>query len=76
MPYLDVIHRLRSSSVLPIAAYHVSGEYAMMKAAAQKVRISLILVIHIKVAGSIVVCMNICMSMHGIIWYKSRVPIL
>lgn len=37
MPYLDVIHRLRSSSVLPIAAYHVSGEYAMMKAAAQKV---------------------------------------
>ena len=39
MPYLDVIHRLRTSSVLPIAAYHVSGEYAMMKAAAQKVQI-------------------------------------
>lgn len=38
LPYLDVIHRLRSSSVLPIAAYHVSGEYAMLKAAAQKVR--------------------------------------
>ena len=37
MPYLDVIHRLRAASHLPIAAYHVSGEYAMMKAAAQKV---------------------------------------
>jgi len=36
MPYLDVIHRLRTSSHLPIAAYHVSGEYAMMKAAAEK----------------------------------------
>jgi delta-aminolevulinic acid dehydratase/porphobilinogen synthase len=37
MPYLDVIHRLRLASNLPIAAYHVSGEYAMLKAAAQKV---------------------------------------
>jgi len=36
MPYLDVIHRLRDATSLPIAAYHVSGEYAMMKAAAQK----------------------------------------
>lgn len=36
MPYLDVICRMRQSSHLPIAAYHVSGEYAMMKAAAEK----------------------------------------
>ncbi len=36
MPYLDIIHRLRTASQLPIAAYHVSGEYAMLKAAAQK----------------------------------------
>lgn len=35
MPYLDVIHRLKTSTSLPIAAYHVSGEYAMLKAAAQ-----------------------------------------
>lgn len=35
MPYLDVIYRLRQASSLPIAAYHVSGEYAMMKAAAK-----------------------------------------
>ena len=32
--YLDVIHRLKESSYLPIAAYNVSGEYAMIKAAA------------------------------------------
>ena len=36
MPYLDIIYRLRESTNLPIAAYHVSGEYAMLKAAAQK----------------------------------------
>ncbi|RYG68130.1 porphobilinogen synthase [archaeon] len=36
MPYLDIIHRLRMASSLPIAAYHVSGEYAMLKAAAQR----------------------------------------
>lgn len=36
MPYLDVIWLLRSSFDLPIAAYHVSGEYAMVKAAAAK----------------------------------------
>ena len=36
MPYLDVIQRLRTATHLPIAAYHVSGEYAMLKAAAQK----------------------------------------
>lgn len=36
MPYLDVIYRLKTHTNLPIAAYHVSGEYAMMKAAVQK----------------------------------------
>lgn len=34
-PYLDVIYRLRQATTLPIAAYQVSGEYAMLKAAAQ-----------------------------------------
>lgn len=37
LPYLDVILRLRQNSNLPIAAYHVSGEYSMLKAAVQKV---------------------------------------
>jgi len=34
MPYLDIISRLKEEFDLPIAAYHVSGEYAMIKAAA------------------------------------------
>jgi porphobilinogen synthase len=34
LPYLDVIARLRQQSLLPIAAYQVSGEYAMIKFAA------------------------------------------
>ena len=36
LPYLDVIARLRAQTDLPVAAYHVSGEYAMIKAAASK----------------------------------------
>lgn len=35
LPYLDVIYRLKQNFTLPIAAYNVSGEYAMVKAAAQ-----------------------------------------
>jgi porphobilinogen synthase len=35
LPYLDVIHRVQAASVVPVAAYNVSGEYAMIKAAAQ-----------------------------------------
>ena len=32
-PYLDVIRRVREATTLPVAAYQVSGEYAMLKAA-------------------------------------------
>ena len=35
MPYLDLIARARQELDIPIAAYHVSGEYAMVHAAAQ-----------------------------------------
>ncbi len=34
LPYLDVIQRVRKAFDLPLAAYNVSGEYAMVKAAA------------------------------------------
>ncbi len=34
LPYLDVIRRIADATGLPIAAYNVSGEYAMVKAAA------------------------------------------
>ena len=34
LPYLDVIRRVKDATRVPIAAYNVSGEYAMVKAAA------------------------------------------
>jgi porphobilinogen synthase len=34
LPYLDVVHRAKRETGFPLAAYHVSGEYAMLKAAA------------------------------------------
>jgi porphobilinogen synthase len=36
LPYLDIIRRVREKVDVPVAAYNVSGEYAMVKAAAQK----------------------------------------
>ncbi|WP_162055343.1 porphobilinogen synthase [Pontibacter pamirensis] len=36
LAYLDIIKLLRENSHLPIAAYNVSGEYAMVKAAAER----------------------------------------
>jgi porphobilinogen synthase len=35
LPYLDVLRRIKETTSLPVAAYSVSGEYAMIKAAAQ-----------------------------------------
>jgi porphobilinogen synthase len=34
LPYLDIVHRAKAETGFPIAAYQVSGEYAMLKAAA------------------------------------------
>ncbi|MEO8073933.1 MAG: porphobilinogen synthase, partial [Acidobacteriota bacterium] len=34
--YLDIIRRTKDNFNVPIAAYHVSGEYSMIKAAAEK----------------------------------------
>jgi porphobilinogen synthase len=36
LPYLDVITRIRDEIDLPVAAYNVSGEYSMVKAAAER----------------------------------------
>jgi porphobilinogen synthase len=35
LPYLDVVCRVKETTNLPVAAYSVSGEYAMIKAASQ-----------------------------------------
>jgi porphobilinogen synthase len=34
LPYLDVIRRVKEATLLPVAAYNVSGEYSMIRAAA------------------------------------------
>ena len=36
LAYLDIIRRIKEYTNLPVAAYNVSGEYAMVKAAAQQ----------------------------------------
>ncbi len=36
VPYLDIVRLVRDRFELPVAAYHVSGEYAMIKAAAER----------------------------------------
>jgi porphobilinogen synthase len=36
LPYLDVIYRVKQDTGYPLAAYHVSGEYSMVKAAAER----------------------------------------
>jgi len=36
LAYLDVIRRVRDAFDVPVGAYNVSGEYAMVKAAAQE----------------------------------------
>ncbi|MFP8489179.1 porphobilinogen synthase [Gracilimonas sp. Q87] len=36
MPYLDVVHAVKQNFNIPVSVYNVSGEYAMIKAAAEK----------------------------------------
>ncbi len=36
LPYADVLSRVRELTALPVAAYHVSGEYTMLRVAAER----------------------------------------
>jgi porphobilinogen synthase len=36
LAYLDIIHQIKAQTTLPLGAYHVSGEYSMVMAAAEK----------------------------------------
>jgi porphobilinogen synthase len=56
-PYLDIIHRVKETFAMPTAAYQVSGEYALIKAAAEKgwvdeARVAMESLIAIKRAGA------------------------
>jgi porphobilinogen synthase len=57
LAYLDIIRRVKESFAVPVAAYNVSGEFAMVKAAAQKGwiderRVALEILTSIKRAGA------------------------
>lgn len=57
LSYLDIVRRVREECLLPLAAYNVSGEYAMVKAAEQKgwidgTRIMMEILTSIKRAGA------------------------
>ncbi len=57
LSYLDIIHQVKSEFQMPVAAYNVSGEYSMIKAAAQKgwideERVALEVLTSIKRAGA------------------------
>jgi len=61
MPYLDVIRRVRDASPVPVAAYNVSGEYSMVKAAAangwiDEKRVVLEILTGIQRAGADIIC--------------------
>jgi porphobilinogen synthase len=61
LPYLDVIRRVRDAFPLPVAAYNVSGEYSMVKAAAangwiEEKRVVLELLTGIQRAGADIIC--------------------
>jgi len=61
MPYLDVIRRVREEFTVPVAAYNVSGEYSMVKAAAAKgwieeKRVVLEILTGIQRAGAEIIC--------------------
>ncbi len=56
-PYLDIVHRVKETFGVPVAAYQVSGEYSLIKAAAEKGwlderRVALESLIGIKRAGA------------------------
>ena len=57
LAYLDIIYRVREAFNLPVAAYNVSGEYAMVKAAAKLGwidgdRVTMEILVSIKRAGA------------------------
>jgi len=57
LSYLDIIYRVRQECFVPVAAYNVSGEYSMLKAAAERdwidgIRVMMEVLLSIKRAGA------------------------
>jgi porphobilinogen synthase len=61
--YLDMIHRCRQSTHLPIAAYHVSGEYAMVMSSSHYMNVDMLFMetfLSIKRAGASMIISYAC----------------
>lgn len=74
LPYLDVIRQARDKFTLPLVAYNVSGEYAMVKAAGQKgwldeKRVTMEVLTSIKRAGADIIITYHAKEVAG--WLKS-----
>lgn len=74
LPYLDIIREVRNATLLPLAAYNVSGEYAMIKAAAaqgwiDEHKVTLEALTAIKRAGADIILTYSALEVAG--WLKS-----
>ena len=74
LSYLDVIHQVKTEFQMPVAAYNVSGEYAMIKAAAQngwidEKRVALEVLTSIKRAGADIILTYFAKS--AVEWLKN-----
>jgi porphobilinogen synthase len=65
LAYLDVIRRVREQSSLPLAAYNVSGEYSMVKAAAANGWVDEALVVRENLHAIVRAGANIIISYHS-----------
>ncbi|MGD8227570.1 MAG: porphobilinogen synthase [Desulfobacteraceae bacterium] len=77
LPYLDIVSRVREECLLPLAAYNVSGEYAMIKAADEKgwidgARVMMEALLSIKRAGADLILTYFAKEAAGILNESSR----
>ena len=75
LPYLDILRDLRNEYNPPLAVYNVSGEYSMVKAAAQKgwideERVVMETMLGFKRAGADIIITYHAMDVAG--WLKQR----
>jgi porphobilinogen synthase len=77
LPYLDIIQQVRAHVTLPVAAYNVSGEYAMVKAASERgwidgEKVMLEMLLSIKRAGADIILTYFAKEAAGILIEHGR----
>src|SRR5260370_31989192 len=79
MAYLDIIRRVKDRFGVPVAAYNVSGEFAMVKAAAMKGwlderKVALEILTGIKRAGADMILTYFALDASRCLAYSARAP--